>query len=67
MFDAGHGRIEATRRIAGAGTTRVLMLTTFDLDAYVYDAIRRERVASAPDVRPDDLAHAVRTVAVKRP
>ena len=35
--------IEATRRIAGnngEGGPRVLMLTTFDLDEYVYDALR---------------------------
>ena len=32
--------IEATRRITAAGRARVLVLTTFDLDEYVYDAIR---------------------------
>jgi DNA-binding NarL/FixJ family response regulator len=35
--------IEATRRIVGAdgdGAAKVLMLTTFDLDEYVYDALR---------------------------
>ena len=35
--------IEATRRITAAGgehPPRVLMLTTFDLDEYVYDALR---------------------------
>lgn len=33
--------IEATRRICAAGgDTRVLILTTFDLDAYVYGALR---------------------------
>jgi DNA-binding NarL/FixJ family response regulator len=33
--------IEATRRIVAAGLpTRVLVLTTFDLDAHVYDALR---------------------------
>ena len=31
--------IEATRRITGAGDTRVIILTTFDLDEYVYDAL----------------------------
>ena len=56
--------IEATRRITAAGRARVLVLTTFDLDEYVYDAV----VAGASgfllkDVRPRDLAHAVRTVA----
>jgi DNA-binding NarL/FixJ family response regulator len=32
--------IEATRRITAAGTTHVVILTTFDLDEYVYDALR---------------------------
>jgi DNA-binding NarL/FixJ family response regulator len=35
--------IEATRRVVqrhGDTSTRVLMLTTFDLDEYVYDALR---------------------------
>jgi DNA-binding NarL/FixJ family response regulator len=35
--------IEATRRILGAGhghVPRILMLTTFDLDEYVYAALR---------------------------
>jgi DNA-binding NarL/FixJ family response regulator len=32
--------IQATRAITAAGTTRVVILTTFDLDEYVYDALR---------------------------
>ena len=33
--------LEATRRLVALGTTaRILILTTFDLDEYVYDAIR---------------------------
>ena len=32
--------IEATRRITAAGSTHVVILTTFDLDEYVYDALR---------------------------
>jgi DNA-binding NarL/FixJ family response regulator len=32
--------IEATRRITATTTTRVVILTTFDLDEYVYDALR---------------------------
>lgn len=56
--------IEATRRITAAGRARVLVLTTFDLDEHVWDAV----VAGASgfllkDVRPRDLGHAVRTVA----
>lgn len=32
--------IEATRRITAGTATRVVILTTFDLDEYVYDALR---------------------------
>jgi DNA-binding NarL/FixJ family response regulator len=32
--------VEATRRIVAAGGPRVLVLTTFDLDEYAYDALR---------------------------
>src|SRR5205085_10426320 len=34
--------IEATRRLLadGGGDTKVVMLTTFDMDEYVYDALR---------------------------
>jgi len=32
--------LEATRRIVASGQTRVVILTTFDLDEYVYDALR---------------------------
>ena len=39
--------IEATRRIAkGDRSPRVLILTTFDLDEYVYEALRAARAAS---------------------
>jgi DNA-binding NarL/FixJ family response regulator len=31
--------IEATRQLAGPGGPRILILTTFDLDGYVYDAL----------------------------
>ena len=56
--------IEATRRITAAGRSRVLVLTTFDLDEYVYDAIRAGASGFLlKDVRPRDLGHAVRTVA----
>ena len=40
--------IEATRQICAAGDlsgVRVLILTTFDLDEYVYGALRQERAA----------------------
>jgi DNA-binding NarL/FixJ family response regulator len=40
--------IEATRRIVQAGLpTRVLVLTTFDLDEYVYAALRAGPAASS--------------------
>jgi DNA-binding NarL/FixJ family response regulator len=44
--------------------TRVLVLTTFDLDEYVVDAVRAGASGFLlKDVRPDDLVHAVRVVA----
>jgi DNA-binding NarL/FixJ family response regulator len=57
--------IEATRRLlAGSAAPRVLMLTTFDLDEYVYEAMKAGAsgfmLKNAP---PDELAAAVRTVA----
>jgi len=56
--------IEATRRITAAGRSRVLVLTTFDLDEYVYDAIRAGASGFLlKDARPADLIAAVRTVA----
>ena len=57
--------IEATRRlISGGFGGRVLALTTFDLDEYVYAAVRAGASGFLlKDVSPDDLVHAVRTVA----
>jgi DNA-binding NarL/FixJ family response regulator len=57
--------IEATRTLlSGQHPPRVLMLTTFDLDEYVYDAMRAGAsgfmLKNAP---PEQLADAVRTVA----
>jgi DNA-binding NarL/FixJ family response regulator len=56
--------VEATRRITRSPGPRVLMLTTFDHDAYLHDAI----LAGASgfllkDVRPAELIHAVSTIA----
>jgi DNA-binding NarL/FixJ family response regulator len=57
--------IEATRQIvATASPTRIIILTTFDLDDYVHDAIRAGASAFLlKDVRPTDLVDAIRLVA----
>ena len=61
----GTDGIAATRRLSDdpAFTGRVLMLTTFDLDEYVYEAIRAGASGFLlKDVHPADLLHAVRLV-----
>ena len=57
--------IAATRRIVAAGLpARVLMLTTFDLDEYVYDALKAGASGFLlKDVPRDELARAVRAIA----
>ena len=58
--------IEATRLICADADnrTRVLILTTFDLDEYVYDAIRAGASGFLlKDTPPDDLIAAVRVLA----
>jgi len=59
--------LEATRRILEHATDeapRVLMLTTFDLDEYVYDALRSGASGFLlKDAPADELVHAVRVVA----
>jgi DNA-binding NarL/FixJ family response regulator len=59
--------IEATRRITASprlGATRVIVLTTFDLDEYVFGALRAGASAFLlKGVEPLDLLRAVRTVA----
>jgi DNA-binding NarL/FixJ family response regulator len=59
--------LEATRRIlehASDEAPRVLMLTTFDLDEYVYDALRSGASGFLlKDAPADELVHAVRVVA----
>jgi DNA-binding NarL/FixJ family response regulator len=53
--------IEATRQLAGS---TVLILTTFDLDEYVYGALKAGAAGFVlKDTPPDKLAEAVRTVA----
>ena len=57
--------IEATRRLlARDGRPRVLILTTFDADQYVYEAMKAGASGFLlKDVRPEQLAEAVRVVA----
>jgi DNA-binding NarL/FixJ family response regulator len=58
--------IEATRRIIAAlgDDVRVLMLTTFGLDNYVFDALRAGASGfMLKDARPEELLDAIRVVA----
>ena len=57
--------VEATRQLVAAGSaTRILVLTTFDLDEYVYDAMRAGASGFLlKDVPREQLVFAVRTVA----
>ncbi len=57
--------IEATRRLTrGERPPRVLILTTFDLDEYVYEALRAGASGFLlKDAGADELLHAVRVVA----
>ncbi|MEU9339046.1 response regulator transcription factor [Streptomyces sp. NPDC048290] len=59
------GGIEATRRVTTDTThTKVLVLTTFDLDEYVYEALRAGASGFLlKDASADQLAEAVRVVA----
>ncbi|MFD3499860.1 response regulator [Streptomyces sp. NPDC058676] len=59
------GGIEATRRITGERPDiKVLVLTTFDLDEYVYEALRAGASGFLlKDASADKLAEAVRIVA----
>ena len=56
---------EATRRIVElGGQTKVLVLTTFDLDEYVFAALRNGASGFLlKDALPEDLLGAIRTVA----
>ncbi|WP_406105577.1 response regulator transcription factor [Streptomyces sp. NBC_01003] len=57
--------IEATRRIVGSGArTRVLILTTFDLDEYAYDGLRAGASGFlVKDALPEELLSGIRAVA----
>jgi DNA-binding NarL/FixJ family response regulator len=56
--------IEATRQLAGDPGPRVLILTTFDLDEYVFDALRAGASGFLlKDVTAERLFDAVRVVA----
>jgi DNA-binding NarL/FixJ family response regulator len=57
--------IEATKKIVDSGSsTRILVLTTFDLDEYVYGAIQAGASGFLlKDVRPNELVDAIRVVA----
>ncbi|MFJ7201197.1 MULTISPECIES: response regulator [unclassified Streptomyces] len=59
--------IEATRRLAGAGVehpVKVLVVTTFNLDEYVYEALRAGASGFLlKDAPPNRLLHGIRTVA----
>lgn len=59
--------IEATKRLAGAGVAspvKVLVVTTFNLDEYVYEALRAGASGFLlKDAPPDQLLHGIRTVA----
>ncbi len=60
----GMDGIEAARRVCADSDCRVVMLTTFDLDEYVYEALYAGASGFLlKDVRRDDLVHAVRVVA----
>jgi DNA-binding NarL/FixJ family response regulator len=61
----GMDGLEATRQLLATGQgPRVLMLTTFDLDEYVYDALRAGASGFLlKDVQPEQLTDAVRVVA----
>jgi DNA-binding NarL/FixJ family response regulator len=63
----GLDRLEATRRITSdpeLAELRIIMLTTFDLDDYVYEALRSGASGFLlKDTRPEDILNAVRVVA----
>ena len=61
----GMDGIEATRRIvAGGGRSRILVLTTFDVDEYAHAALRAGASGFLlKDARPEELLSGIRAVA----
>ncbi|WP_025273341.1 response regulator [Haloglycomyces albus] len=61
----GTDGISATKQIVGSGgRTRVLVLTTFDIDQYVYSALRAGASGFLlKDAQPEELLNAVRAIA----
>ncbi len=56
--------VEATKRIAAAGTAKVLVMTTFDMDEYALSALRNGASGFLlKDTPPGDLVSALRAVA----
>jgi DNA-binding NarL/FixJ family response regulator len=56
--------LEATRRLVASGSTRVLILTTFDADEYVYEALHAGASGfMLKDAPPEQLLSAVRAAA----
>jgi DNA-binding NarL/FixJ family response regulator len=64
----GMDGVEATRRIVAAGESRVLALTTFDVDQHVVDSLRAGAVGFLlKDVTSEGLVEAVRAAAAGEP
>ena len=60
----GMNGIEATRHIVAAGDSRVLMLSTFDLDEYVFDSFRAGASGFlVKDASRERILEGIRTVA----
>ncbi|MFB6890691.1 response regulator [Kitasatospora sp. NPDC056327] len=56
--------VSATREVVAAGAAQVLVLTTFDLDEYVYGALRAGAAGFLlKDLEADALVEGIRTVA----
>ncbi|MBM7812276.1 response regulator [Saccharothrix algeriensis] len=56
--------VEATKRITSAGTAKVLVMTTFDMDEYALSALRNGASGFLlKDTPPGDLVSALRAVA----